>query len=1318
MPLKLRFSGPNPLPAVSAAVLSIIILSFSPFLFLPCRGHAISATIYLEKGPPGGPYTTYDPSTQNLLIGEELHLFASLFNDSAKLDYMCPSPGMDPADCVNCWVDGDVNRVSQNAGFLCFPNCVFGYYCFYPDKPAVLGSLLYPSNINGSLSAISADPLLFSKGTPATYTQWVEWVWMAEAVDNFNLNLCAITNADWINGGSVWFTAVEGTTLSFDRCGITTKTTPATTDILPANINIVSPLSGVTTVTVISPGTRPAGCAFIGDEIRVVTGITNSGAAPANIVSGGYGACAVANESIGDTLYPFPADGAGGCSNPKSECGSPVLPVVIPGSGGTASFTWTFSVSGAEGTPGYPGSGSLFVETSIKGTPSVSASISVTPAPMDMVVNLFVDPDGVAGPLAAVPLGIDPDDSTKNAYLYYMAAETLEIRVTVTNQSAYTYDVAPALYVNGRSSLPTYRPVGPPPVLPYTMPAGAGNTKTFTWVYEPDPAYMGDCLVQPDPQNLGIRVQDRGLLVDKNVTITAHPFYDPTCPGGLFSFNAPFISFTWGAFPVVVNLRNRDTRRVYMAHPLSVTLYVADDWHAVDPKDMPVPYLPATWNGGETKSFTWTFTSTGITCSVMIESALLWPDTSAYRCFNGSSEQPPKCSTNTARVDIVPKPDVYIDHFYFTTPSPVVAFEQPVELEMCLVNSSTIQTVGITEFCDKPDPVPAGVQGLEADNLAGHGTVIGFNWPSIPPVTMALPVNIAPGASVYFHWSMFLNDCTGPVMSDPEVSFGCFNSGWGNNLVKGNPALSLKGVTGNTIRSTIPVTLECETFTPRPEYSVGQIIQVYQKVKNAGQNDAEGFSATLIVESVPPGTVKFLSMTPAQDSTIFGVGDCRPSPWDGMEATYRYDYEAMTKGYVRFTSTFTATDSISGYPKKEVPIPPATVCQTPWLRIADPGIMEMTVAATPLVTLSRSCPSCPAVSECPTKNENCIKVDMSLKNRGEISLIEVLPSFVSIAPCPPDNPALCPGCLTNLCPGSRTYTGDVSVVPEPVMVPSFPPTGDLLAEGDIHYYSWTFTPTALGCVRIYMQANAKDAATGKVWNPLDYTNCINIVERRPVEISLLNPQATVTSGQEFEVSIEIFNPGFTDVIMRGGEPALIFIDPETGAAVTERFDVRIPTPVTVVSGAHVVIKAKVRVLPGAPIGAVEIRIPQSSMYAATDAVTGASVSVVNTGQAKIIEIMAPHWGLGPFVPNPFRPRIGVPVAIQYTVGEPAKVKIKVYTLSGELVKTLWDGQRETGLWTVEWDGRNSGARVVASGIYLIHLESPGFNEVKKLALVK
>jgi hypothetical protein len=1318
--MKLGFFRPNRLPAALAVSLTII-LSFSPLLSQ--SGQAIQITSYkLEKGPPGGPFVTFTPGTDKLLIGEELRLYATLFNDTGMLDFLGVNPGMDPGDdCTAVFGSSDVNRSSQYcrlpATFACAPNCIYGFYYFYQDKPSVTGPYLYPLNFNsGSLSAgvPPPDPLPFIRGLATTYTQSTLWIWQAEATDIFNLSLYAYTANDlWGAGGCVATDAIEGTPTP-NVCFTNAPTAPSSNDFLPFPIEIISPLVITTTIWVTSYGTRPVGEAFIDDTFEVVSNVKNIGAVNATIVPGL--ACDMGRKSIGSSLKLISATySEGGCVDPERECGynpDPVLPQVILGGGGTGSFTWTHSVSGATGAPGGWGTGGFFYEIRLKGTPSVSATLLVNPAPMAMAVTLFVDPDG-AGVLPAVPLGADNVVPINAGYLYYMASEYLEVRATMINQSGYTYEVSPAITMN-ISGQQKYVQVSAP-VMPQTMPAGAGSTVSFTWKYKPDldPTLLGDCSILPLDQVLSVEVKARGQQYNKDIAVRDHPFLDPC--GAYFTLDVTDIAFLGTTFPVVIKMRNNATRKVTMSPPLTVTLYVnnpAPPGDLVIPGDMAGPCTLTTWNVGETKSFTWTFTSTGVLGILPIEAAMLWPDTSPYRCVSASSEQPPKCTSLTANVEFLPKPDVTIAEFRFTGPADVTAFDQTIPVEMCLVNESKTQTVTITSFCPKPSPpYPLGSQGIESDS-SGHGWIIAADFPAIPP-TGTLPYAMPPSSSAYFHWNVVANDCSGLPMSAPDVYFGCFNVGYGNNMVRGTPGLSLKKVTDNTVHVTIPVTLDCSTFPEKPEYSVGQIIRIYQRVNNAGQNDALGFSATLLVESTPPNTVKFLSLTPSTlPLTVTGVGVCKAPPWEGMEVFAVYEFEAIAKGYVKFTTTLTGIDSVSGFRKKE-----SAPCQTSWLRIADPGILEMTVAATPLVTLTRDCTTCAVYSECPAKGENCIKLGMDVKNHGEISLIEVQPSVIGIAPCPTD-PVLCPGCEPSLCPGSRTYTGDVSIVPMPDVVPTLLPIGDTLAEQETLHYSWTFTPTALGCVRFYVQATSKDAATGKIWAPLDYSNCVNIVERRPIEIRLLEPPTTVTSGQEFEVSIEVYNPGYTDVIMRGGEPALVFVNPATGASISERFDVVIPTPVTVPTGTTVVIKAKVRVLPGAPIGVMEIRIPASSMYAATDAVTGAPVSVVNTGVSKAFEIRVPHWGLGQFVPNPYRPRSGIPVAISYTVGESAKVKVKVYTLSGELVKTLWDGQREMGIWSAEWDGRNSGNRMVASGIYLVHLESPGFNEVKKLAVLK
>jgi hypothetical protein len=78
-------------------------------------------------------------------------------------------------------------------------------------------------------------------------------------------------------------------------------------------------------------------------------------------------------------------------------------------------------------------------------------------------------------------------------------------------------------------------------------------------------------------------------------------------------------------------------------------------------------------------------------------------------------------------------------------------------------------------------------------------------------------------------------------------------------------------------------------------------------------------------------------------------------------------------------------------------------------------------------------------------------------------------------------------------------------------------------------------------------------------------------------------------------------------------------------------------------------------------------------------------------------------------PNPFNPS----TLIKYEVPEKANVSIKVYDILGNLVRTLVDQIRETGIYEVEFDGSE-----LSSGVYFYKLESGFVKYVKKMILVK
>jgi hypothetical protein len=85
------------------------------------------------------------------------------------------------------------------------------------------------------------------------------------------------------------------------------------------------------------------------------------------------------------------------------------------------------------------------------------------------------------------------------------------------------------------------------------------------------------------------------------------------------------------------------------------------------------------------------------------------------------------------------------------------------------------------------------------------------------------------------------------------------------------------------------------------------------------------------------------------------------------------------------------------------------------------------------------------------------------------------------------------------------------------------------------------------------------------------------------------------------------------------------------------------------------------------------------------------------------------------VPNPFNPA----TVIEYDV--PAgggHVSLRVYDVAGRLVATLVDGDQTPGVKSVLWNGYNNNGTGVASGVYFYRLTAPGYDQTRKMLLMK
>ncbi|MCB5254956.1 MAG: FlgD immunoglobulin-like domain containing protein [Candidatus Cloacimonadaceae bacterium] len=83
-------------------------------------------------------------------------------------------------------------------------------------------------------------------------------------------------------------------------------------------------------------------------------------------------------------------------------------------------------------------------------------------------------------------------------------------------------------------------------------------------------------------------------------------------------------------------------------------------------------------------------------------------------------------------------------------------------------------------------------------------------------------------------------------------------------------------------------------------------------------------------------------------------------------------------------------------------------------------------------------------------------------------------------------------------------------------------------------------------------------------------------------------------------------------------------------------------------------------------------------------------------------------------PNPFNPRTD----ISYVLPEPAKVRLDICNIKGQLVKTLVNTGQEAGLHKAAWDGRDMNNRNVASGVYFYRLSTPTGIQSRRMLLMK
>ncbi len=83
-------------------------------------------------------------------------------------------------------------------------------------------------------------------------------------------------------------------------------------------------------------------------------------------------------------------------------------------------------------------------------------------------------------------------------------------------------------------------------------------------------------------------------------------------------------------------------------------------------------------------------------------------------------------------------------------------------------------------------------------------------------------------------------------------------------------------------------------------------------------------------------------------------------------------------------------------------------------------------------------------------------------------------------------------------------------------------------------------------------------------------------------------------------------------------------------------------------------------------------------------------------------------------PNPFNPA----AEIAFELAADTAVKLNVFNLRGQYVRTLLNNQREAGAYQVRWDGRDDHGQNAPAGVYLCRLQTGDATVTRRMALVR
>src|SRR5262249_24234752 len=111
----------------------------------------------------------------------------------------------------------------------------------------------------------------------------------------------------------------------------------------------------------------------------------------------------------------------------------------------------------------------------------------------------------------------------------------------------------------------------------------------------------------------------------------------------------------------------------------------------------------------------------------------------------------------------------------------------------------------------------------------------------------------------------------------------------------------------------------------------------------------------------------------------------------------------------------------------------------------------------------------------------------------------------------------------------------------------------------------------------------------------------------------------------------------------------------------------------------------------------------------------ADFSIAIDGNVGVTPTVGPRLlALSEAIPSPFRDRTAFVVQLP----DAGLASLRVYDLLGRCVRTLMDGKQQAGEYRVTWDGRDSGGRSMATGVYFARLSTASGVRVRRIVRLR